>query len=113
MWRLALTKSQVANALMFTAKYMHADVSKALQDGGGAKGATNPLGLTGSNLFASNDYMSHQHCDHDIGMSVCSQTAKTCAVDEFNFAYTEWGVYIETLPNTVWCVIYYRLEYLI
>ncbi|KAG6837598.1 hypothetical protein H0H93_007012 [Arthromyces matolae] len=62
----------------------------------------NRLGSTGSNIFSCSNYMSHQHFDQDEDISICAQYEKTCLQDEFNFSYTEWGVYIETRDNTLW-----------
>lgn len=63
----------------------------------------NTLGTTCMNIYACNNYMAPQHPDHDQGMSVCMQLVKEyCKQDEYNFAYTEWGVYIVTEPWCVW-----------
>ncbi|KAF7970281.1 hypothetical protein HWV62_24476 [Athelia sp. TMB] len=63
----------------------------------------NPLGSTCGNMFTCNDYVAPQHADHDEGMSVCTQLEKSdCLADEYNFSYTEWGVYIVTEERTIW-----------
>lgn len=75
------------------------------QDSGG-----NPLGSTCSNLFTCNDYMAPQHCDHDEEMSICTQVEKSgCQEDEYNFSFTEWGVYIETQERTIWWVFIFQV----
>lgn len=62
----------------------------------------NPLGSTGSNIFFCTNYLSPQHVDRDHTLSVCVQLQKNSQPDEFNFSYTEWGVYIKTIPNCAW-----------
>jgi hypothetical protein len=62
----------------------------------------NPLGSTGSNIYICTDYMSPQHVDDDANMCICIQLKKRSRDDEFNFAYTEWGVFIETIENCMW-----------
>lgn len=66
----------------------------------------NPLGSDGSNLYVCTDYMSPQHCDRDMGISLCTQLFKNSKKDEFNFAYSQWGAYIETQENTAWYVVF-------
>ncbi|KAF7971548.1 hypothetical protein HWV62_20868 [Athelia sp. TMB] len=63
----------------------------------------NSLGSSSSNLYTCNNYVAPQHADRDQGLSVCTQLEKNhCQADEFNFSYTEWGVYIVTQPKTIW-----------
>lgn len=65
----------------------------------------NPLGSTCFNLYTCNDYMAPQHFDHDQGWSICTQLQKVdCQEDEYNFSFTEWGVYIVTQEKTIWWV---------
>lgn len=65
-----------------------------------------PLGAMGVNLYSCSDYMSAGHFDHDACMGACMQYRKRSKPDEFNFAYTQWGVYIETQDNCAWWVSY-------
>jgi hypothetical protein len=75
----------------------------------------NLLGSIGINLYYCLNYMSPQHRDRDAShWSACCQLWKdmngpdgsTDRVpipnDEFNFAFTEWGVYIETQVKCLW-----------
>lgn len=75
----------------------------------------NLLGSTGINLYYCLNYMSPQHRDHDAShWSACCQLWKDMLAsngsatrvpmpdDEFNFAFTEWGLYIVTKPKCVW-----------
>jgi hypothetical protein len=64
--------------------------------------ALNRLGSEGSNLYVCTDYTAPQHHDKDTGISLCCQLNKDVMLDEFCFAYTQWGCYIETRSNTAW-----------
>lgn len=61
-----------------------------------------PMGALGLNLYSCSDYMSAGHFDRDACLGACMQYSKQAKEDEFNFAYTEWGVYIRTQPNCAW-----------
>jgi hypothetical protein len=63
---------------------------------------TNRLGSTGTNLYYCKNYMSAQHRDNDVSWSLCIQLTKQGLSDEFNFSFTEWGVYIVTEPQCIW-----------
>lgn len=65
-------------------------------------GALNSLGSTDANIFVCTNYISPQHFDKDVSLSVCIQLDKKCQDDEFHFSYTQWGLYIETIPNSIW-----------
>jgi len=61
------------------------------------------MGTTAANIYYCTDYLAYQHCDNDASPGVCSQLILDREyVDEWNFAYTEWGHYIVNEPNTVW-----------
>lgn len=62
----------------------------------------NRVGSTGNNLYYCSNYMSPQHRDKDQGISTCVQLSKVCLPDEFNFSYTEWGVYLVTEEKCIW-----------
>lgn len=62
----------------------------------------NNMGSTGASIFVCTNYIASQHVDKDVGISVTVQLEKVSDPDEFNFAFTEWGFQIETIPNTVW-----------
>lgn len=66
----------------------------------------NRLGSTGTNLYYCTNYMSPQHRDRDATWSICMQVEKNGLhqSDEFNFSYTQWGVYIVTEPKCLWYV---------
>ncbi|KAF8237872.1 hypothetical protein L208DRAFT_1375397 [Tricholoma matsutake] len=57
---------------------------------------------SGLNHLGTTDYISPQHTNNDVDISVCMQFEKNCLSDKFNFSYTEWGVYIETIENCLW-----------
>lgn len=63
---------------------------------------TNRLGSTGTNLYYCKNYMSTQHRDNDASWSLCVQLTKQGRPDEFNFSFTQWGVYIVTEPQCIW-----------
>ncbi|KAF7971900.1 hypothetical protein HWV62_19527, partial [Athelia sp. TMB] len=65
----------------------------------------NRLGSTGNNMYYCHNYTSPQHRDEDEGVSFCIQLGKRCYPDEFNFAFTEWGVYIVTEEKCIWWFI--------
>jgi hypothetical protein len=67
-----------------------------------ADAETNHLGSTGTNLYYCRDYMSPQHRDNDASWSLCIQLSKCSHPDEFNFSFTQWGVYIITEPQCIW-----------
>ncbi|KNZ80257.1 hypothetical protein J132_06683 [Termitomyces sp. J132] len=99
--------AKAADILTHLAEAMHRPVTKKIiqeseKDDGSA--SLNRLGSTGNNLFVCTDYMSPQHIDHDDGISITMQYDKNCQEDEFNFAFTQWGHYIETKKN---CLCYF------
>jgi hypothetical protein len=67
-----------------------------------AEAETNRLGSTGTNLYYCKDYMSPQHRDCDSTWSLCIQLSKRGHSDEYNFSFTQWGVYIVTEPRCIW-----------
>ena len=67
-----------------------------------ADAETNCLGSTGTNLYYCRDYMSPQHKYNDVSWSLCIQLTKCSRPDEFNFSFTQWGVYIVTEPQCIW-----------
>ena len=67
-----------------------------------AEAETNRLGSTGTNLYYCNNYMSPQHRDCDATWSLCIQLSKSGYPDEYNFSFTQWGVYIVTEPRCIW-----------
>ncbi|VDB94101.1 unnamed protein product [Peniophora sp. CBMAI 1063] len=66
------------------------------------------MGSCGVSSYYCTNYMSPQHGDGDIGWSICSQLFKNLKAtggsetDDFNFAFTKWGLYVETQRNCVW-----------
>ncbi|KAF8229439.1 hypothetical protein L208DRAFT_1378937 [Tricholoma matsutake] len=90
------------------ALFGHAQAADALTIKG--RGLYSPLTKTvgetaeesGLNHLGTTDYISPQHTDNDVDISVCMQFEKNCLSDEFNFSYTEWGVYIEIMENCLW-----------
>lgn len=86
---------------------MYPGVSQLLRkgictEGGSSTDTLNPLGSTDANIFVCTNYISPQHFDNDVSLSVCIQLDKKCKDDEFHFSYTQWGLYIETIQNSIW-----------
>jgi hypothetical protein len=83
--------------------------------------AINRLGSAGVTTFYATNYLSPQHYDKDVKpgdflddtdeyFSLTIQLdIKTTHPDEYDFSYTQWGVYIRTMPNLLWCVLKYYL----
>jgi hypothetical protein len=92
---------QAADALTIMARGLYSPLTKTIGETAEESGL-NHLGTTGANLFVCTDYISPQHTDNDVDMAVCMQFEKNCQSDEFNFSYTEWGMYIETIENCLW-----------
>ncbi|KZP27502.1 hypothetical protein FIBSPDRAFT_886400 [Athelia psychrophila] len=68
-----------------------------------AKSGGNTLGTTIANLYVCNDYAAPQHYNEDEELSMCIQVGKKrCRPSEFNFAYTQWGVYVVTEDWAIW-----------
>ncbi|KAF7318787.1 hypothetical protein HMN09_00391000 [Mycena chlorophos] len=61
-----------------------------------------PFGRTSQMAFYCSEYASPQHFDKDGSWSLCCQLKKTAGPDEYNFVFAEYGVVIETQPNTLW-----------
>ncbi|KZV62879.1 hypothetical protein PENSPDRAFT_692119 [Peniophora sp. CONT] len=65
------------------------------------------MGSSGVSSYYCSNYMSPQHKDADVGWSLCSQLYKDLdtvggdAKKDFNFAFTKWGLYVETRANCV------------
>ena len=78
------------------------EVARAIRETDQNTPFLNPLGSAGSNLYVCNDYMAPQHCNNNTGISLCCQINKESKIDEFCFAYTKWGAYIQTQNNTAW-----------
>jgi hypothetical protein len=67
--------------------------------------ATDRLGSSGSNLFYCHSYMAPQHVDDDCTPCISVQLDKNkCGEDDYNFAYTEWGISVITARNVMWFV---------
>jgi len=64
----------------------------------------NSLGLLGVTAYYCWNYTAPLHRDSDRGWSVSVQIEKIANHDEFNFAYVDWGYYLETSTNCVWYV---------
>src|SRR5882762_7152198 len=64
----------------------------------------NALGLLGVTAYYCWNYTAPLHRDSDHGWSISVQTQKTSRQDEYNFAYADWGHYLETCTNCVWYV---------
>ena len=66
----------------------------------------NPLGRTGMNSFYCWEYGAPLHGDYgDDSWSLCTTLFKACRPDEYHFAYAQWGLYIVTEENCLWCVL--------
>jgi hypothetical protein len=64
----------------------------------------NSLGLLGVTAYYCWNYTAPLHRDFDHGWSVSVQIRKTSKRDEYNFAYADWGHYLETCTNCLWYV---------
>lgn len=97
---------QVADTLVALGSALHPSVAESIGVPRINQQATglNSMGSTGASIFACTNYVCSQHVDKDVGISVTFQLDKISDPEEFNFAFTEWGFYIETIPNTVWLV---------
>ena len=62
----------------------------------------NALGLLGVTAYYCWNYTAPLHRDLDRGWSISVQIQKTSRQDEYNFAYADWGHYLETRTNCVW-----------
>jgi len=62
----------------------------------------NALGLLGVTAYYCWNYTAPLHRDSDHGWSISVQIRKTSRQDEYNFAYADWGHYLETCTNCVW-----------
>ncbi|KAJ8503610.1 hypothetical protein ONZ45_g10703 [Pleurotus djamor] len=92
--------AQVSNALIVAGRSIMPSSTKYVAD---IDQDFDPLGAYGFNLFVCHNYLAPLHRDKDdLGISVCFQLKKRCREDEFNFAFMEWGVYVQTEPNTLW-----------
>ena len=66
------------------------------------------MGSCGVSSYYCHNYISPQHTDKDEGWSICSQLFKEMDAaggdneKDFNFAFTKWGLYIQTEANCVW-----------
>lgn len=64
-----------------------------------------PVGTGGTNLYYCDNYLAAQHCDRDLSWSLCCQLKKvTRDIRDYSFAYSRWGVYVETRSRAVWYV---------
>ena len=69
------------------------------------------MGSCGVSSYYCTNYLSQQHMDNDTGWSLCSQLVKSLRraggnpEKDFNFAFTKWGLYIETQENCIWYVL--------
>lgn len=86
---------------MHAARHIYYPVTKVIGRDSVSSGM-DPLGSTGSNMFICRNYVSPIHVDDDLTISACMQLDKRCPSGEWNFAYAQWGYYIETIPNTLW-----------
>jgi hypothetical protein len=94
--------SQATDTLRTAAESIAPEVKKAIKKTDELTPQLNPLGSAGSNLYVCTDYTAPQHWDEDCGLGLCCQINKESSPEEFCFAYTQWGVYIETQNNAVW-----------
>ena len=67
------------------------------------------LGSFGMTSYHCTNFVSCMHRDRDAGkgkiLHPCFQLIKeNCSNLDFNFAYVEWGIVIETRANSLWCV---------
>jgi len=62
----------------------------------------NTLGLLGVTAYYCWNCTAPLHRDSDRGWSISVQIQKTSRQDEYNFAYADWGHYLETRTNCVW-----------
>ncbi|KAG6836756.1 hypothetical protein H0H93_003675 [Arthromyces matolae] len=103
--RMLFGHAENADALVTIAQSIHPhytrDVGRASPADTSNLGM-NRLGTTSNNIFACSNYMSPQHFDDDEDISICAQYKKSCHSDEFNFAFTQWNCFIETIEGAVW-----------
>ncbi|KAJ7922047.1 hypothetical protein B0H13DRAFT_2412782 [Mycena leptocephala] len=62
----------------------------------------NRMGKTGMTYFYCWEYAAPLHEDHDDAWSIACQLWKNVKTDEYNFAYAQWGIIIQTQENCVW-----------
>ena len=67
----------------------------------------NTLGSYGVNAYHCRNYIAPQHRDEDATWTVSHQLRKrNCSEDEYCFAFSEWGYYLETKENCTWQAVY-------
>ncbi|TDL15219.1 hypothetical protein BD410DRAFT_809109 [Rickenella mellea] len=79
------------------APHVFLDIKNAVE-----KTGTGSLGRYGLNSFYCWNYVAPQHKDKDFTWTISTQLFKRGPVDEYNFSFTQWGIYIQTEENTVW-----------
>ncbi|KAF4581801.1 hypothetical protein EYR40_002819 [Pleurotus pulmonarius] len=99
--RTLFKHAEISDKLMHAARHIYYPVTKVIGRDSVSSGM-DPLGSTGSNMFICRNYVSPIHVDDDLTISACMQLDKRCPSGEWNFAYAQWGYYIETIPNTLW-----------
>lgn len=68
--------------------------------------AVHRLGSSGVTVFYTKNYLAPQHKDNDASISISCQLGKAGVLDtEYDFAYLQWGISIETRVNSVWLVL--------
>ena len=62
------------------------------------------LGATGGNIFYCKNYISPSHMDNDKCRPLTAQVQKHCHLDEYHFAYTKWGFFVQIESEVLWYV---------
>ncbi|KDQ52413.1 hypothetical protein JAAARDRAFT_198328 [Jaapia argillacea MUCL 33604] len=76
----------------------------------GRTAGIDPLGKQECNMYYCDSYTAPQHRDRDATLSLCMQFQKVVGVaadgtphhDEFGFAFTQWGVWVQTDEDSIW-----------
>ncbi|KAG2092312.1 uncharacterized protein F5147DRAFT_657719 [Suillus discolor] len=90
-----------AETLLRTISYAAPLVVKDLQNVT-SEAKAHRLGSTGCVTFYCRNYVAPQHKDHDVSWTISTQLERRGRDDEWNFSFTEWGVYIRNVDNTTW-----------
>ncbi|KIK37334.1 hypothetical protein CY34DRAFT_776189 [Suillus luteus UH-Slu-Lm8-n1] len=88
-----------AETLLLTISYAAPLVVKNLRDVTSTAKAQR-LGSTGCVTFYCHNYVAPQHKDNDVSWTISTQLERRGKDDEWNFSFTEWGVYIRNMDNT-------------
>lgn len=92
---------QDTNTIMENVRIAFPEAHKAIKNNA-ESASTLPLGKYGLNTFYCWNYVAPQHTDMDRSFTISIQLEKSGESDEYNFACSEYGFYIETQVNTLW-----------